>query len=75
MSRKGNYWGNAPTEHFFRCLKSKSERLTAGRFLNRNDARNEILDYITYYNSSRLHSTLRNLSLMEYEKEQYLRAA
>jgi transposase InsO family protein len=70
MSRKGNCWDNAPTERFFRSLKS--ERLTACRFVTRNDARNEILDYITYYNSIRLHSTLGYLSPMEYEKEQYL---
>jgi transposase InsO family protein len=73
MSRKGNCWDNAPTERFFRSLKS--ERLTACRFVTRNDAKNEILDYITYYNSIRLHSTLGYLSPMEYEKEQYLKAA
>jgi len=73
MSRKGNCWDNAPTERFFRSLKS--ERLTACRFVTRNDAKNEILDYITYYNSIRLHSTLGYLSPMEYEKEQYLKVA
>ena len=73
MSRKGNCWDNAPTERFFRSLKS--ERLTACRFVTRDQARNEILDYITYYNSIRLHSTLGYLSPMEYEKEQFLRAA
>jgi transposase InsO family protein len=73
MSRKGNCWDNAPTERFFRSLKS--ERLTACRFLTRKDAKNEILDYITYYNSIRLHSTLGYLSPMEYEKEQYLKVA
>jgi putative transposase len=73
MSRKGDCWDNAPTERFFRSLKS--ERLTACRFLTRNDAKNEILDYIAYYNSIRLHSTLGYLSPMEYEKEQYLKVA
>jgi transposase InsO family protein len=73
MSCKGNCWDNAPTERFFRSLKS--ERLTACRFLTRKDAMNEILDCITYYNSIRLHSTLGYLSPMEYEKEQYLKAA
>jgi putative transposase len=61
------------SERFFRSLKS--ERLTACRFITGNDAMNEILDYITYYNSIRLHSTLGYLSPMEYEKEQYLKAA
>ena len=73
MSRKGNCWDNAPTERFFRSLKS--ERLTACRFLTRNEAKNEILDYITFYNSIRLHSTLGYLSPMAYEKEQYLKVA
>jgi putative transposase len=73
MSRKGNCWDNAPMERFFRSLKS--ERLTACRFLTRNDAENEILDYISYYNSIRLHSTLGYLSPMQYEKEQYLKVA
>ena len=73
MSRKGNCWDNAPTERFFRSLKS--ERLTACRFFTRNEAINEVLDYITFYNSIRLHSTLGYLSPMAYEKEQYLKVA
>ena len=73
MSRKGNCWDNAPTERFFRSLKS--ERLTACRFITRNQAKNEIVDYITFYNSIRLHSTLGYLSPMAYEKEQYLKVA
>jgi len=73
MSRKGNCWDNAPTERFFRSLKS--ERLTACRFFTRNEAKMETLDYITFYNSIRLHSTLGYLSPMAYEKEQYLKVA
>ena len=73
MSRKGNCWDNAPTERFFRSLKS--ERLTACRFFTRQEAKMEILDYITFYNSIRLHSTLGYLSPMAYEKEQYLKVA
>jgi transposase InsO family protein len=73
MSRKGDCWDNAPIERFFRSLKS--ERLTACRFNNRNEARNEIFDYITFYNSIRLHSKLGYASPMVYEKEQYLKGA
>jgi transposase InsO family protein len=73
MSRKGNCWDNAPTKRFFRSLKS--ERLTGLRFFSRNEAKNEILDYITFYNSIRLHSTLGYLSPMAYEKEHYLKVA
>jgi putative transposase len=73
MSRKGNCWDNAPTERFFRSLKS--ERRDHYRFFTRKEAKKEILDYITFYNSIRLHSTLGYLSPMEYEKEQYLKVA
>ena len=73
MSRKGNCWDNAPAERFFRSLKS--ERLTACRFVTRKEAKMEILDYITFYNSIRLHSALGYLSPMAYEKVQYLKVA
>jgi len=67
MSRKGNCWDNAPTERFFRSLKS--ERLSDYRFVTRQSAEIQILDYISYYNSSRLHSTLDYKTPFAYEKE------
>jgi transposase InsO family protein len=73
MSRKGNCWDNAPMERFFRSLKI--EALNGIRFATRASARMEILDYITYYNCHRLHSTLGYISPMQYEKEQLLKAA
>lgn len=73
MSRKGNCWDNAPMERFFRSLKT--EALNGMRFATRASARLEILDYITYYNCHRLHSTLGYLSPMAYEKEQLSKAA
>ncbi len=68
MSRKGDCWDNAPTERFFRSLKS--ERLSECRFTTRQSARMEVLDYISYYNSIRLHSTLGYKSPIAYENEQ-----
>jgi transposase InsO family protein len=73
MSRKGNCWDNAPTERFFCSLKS--ERLDYCRFATRMDAKMEILDYITYYNAIRLHSTLGYRNPMDYEKEQLMKVA
>jgi putative transposase len=73
MSRKGDCWDNAPTERFFRSLKT--ERLDGLQFASRASARMEIVDYIAYYNSLRLHSTLGYLSPMDYEKEQLRYAA
>jgi transposase InsO family protein len=73
MSRKGNCWDNAPTERFFRSLKT--ERLDGIRFSTRESARLEIIDYITFYNALRLHSTLGYVSPIGYEKEQLWKAA
>jgi len=73
MSRKGDCWDNAPMERFFRSLKS--ERLSLCRFETRNAAKAEVLDYITFYNADRLHSTLGYMSPMDYEKEQLQKVA
>lgn len=73
MSRKGDCWDNAPTERFFRSLKS--ERLRLYRFETRASARLEILDYIAFYNGVRLHSTLDYHSPINYEKERLQHAA
>jgi putative transposase len=73
MSRKGDCWDNSPTERFFRSLKS--ERLRLYRFDTRTSAKSEVLDYITFYNSLRLHSALGYLSPIEYEKERLRKAA
>lgn len=73
MSGKGNCWDNAPTERFFGSLKS--EYLADFRFVTRATARREILEYITFYNVDRLHSSLGYLSPMEYERLQWMKAA
>ena len=73
MSRKGDCWDNSPTEWFFRSLKS--ERLSLYRFATRKAARLEIIDYISFYNSLRLHSTLGYVSPMDYEKEHHDKVA
>jgi transposase InsO family protein len=73
MSRKGDCWDNAPTERFFRSLKS--ERLSDCRFVTRKAACIEVVDYITYYNVYRIHSTLGYKTPFEYEKELFPNAA
>jgi transposase InsO family protein len=65
MCRKGDCWDNAPTERFFRSLKS--EYLTYCRLPSRATAKQEILEYITFYNADRLHSKLDYVSPMQYE--------
>ena len=57
MSRKGNCYDNAAMESFWSTLKL--ELVYRRLFLSRNQARNEIFDYIeTFYNRQRSHSAL-----------------
>jgi putative transposase len=73
MSRKGNCWDNAPVERFFRSLKS--EKLAFCWLPTRGIARNTVVDYITYYNAIRLHSSLGYLSPMDFESDRLLKVA
>ncbi len=67
MSRKGDCWDNAVVESFFGSLKS--ERVHWRSYQTREDARSDIVDYITmFYNSRRLHSYLGYQSPDEFER-------
>jgi putative transposase len=66
MSRRGNCWDNAVVESFFRTLKV--ERLHDRRYVTRDEAYQDIADYIErWYNRLRRHSTLGHLSPVMYE--------
>jgi putative transposase len=67
MSREGNCWDNACSETLFGSLKV--ERLHGQHFATRQQAKDEVLDWLHWYNRKRLHSTLNYLSPMEYERE------
>ena len=55
MSRRGNCWDNAPMERFFGSLKS--EWIPETGYRNMNEAKTDILQYLThYYNRVRPHS-------------------
>lgn len=57
MSRKGNCWDNCVAESFFGRLKN--ERVDWRNYQTRQEAKQDILDYITmFYNNQRLHSSL-----------------
>jgi len=65
MSRKGNCWGNAPTESFFNSLKN--ERMHGTRYRTRAAAEADVFDYIEpFYNRRRQHSTLGYASPMKF---------
>jgi hypothetical protein len=56
MSRKGNCWDNAVTETLFGSLKV--ERLHGMGFETRRQAKDEVIDWLAFYNRRRMHSTL-----------------
>jgi transposase InsO family protein len=66
MSRRGNCWDNAPTESLWGSLKVG--RLHGRKFETRRQAMDEVIDWLTFYNHSRIHSTLGYISPMQYEK-------
>jgi putative transposase len=65
MSRKGDCWDNAPTESLWGSLKVA--RIHGRRFETRRQAMDEIIDWLTFYNHRRLHSTLGYVSPMKFE--------
>jgi len=66
MSRKGNCWDNAPTESLWGSLKVG--RLYGRRFETARAAKDEIIDWMAFYNHRRLHSTLGYVSPMQFER-------
>ena len=67
MSRKGDCWDNAVVESFFGSLKC--ERVFWRSYQTRDEARADIVEYITmFYNSYRLHSYLGYQSPDEFER-------
>ena len=66
MSPKGNCWDNACTETRFGSLKV--ERLHGMEFKSRREAKDITLDWLLWYNGSRMHSTLRYLSPAQFKQ-------
>jgi len=68
MSRKGNCYDNAPMENFFGTLKS--ELVHHRRYRTRQEARQEITEYIEiFYNRQRRQTRLGFLSPAAYERQ------
>lgn len=65
--RRGNVWDNAVMESFFSTLKT--ERCRFRRYGTRDEARQDIFDYIErFHDSVRRHSTLGHVSPMQFEQ-------
>jgi putative transposase len=68
MSRRGNRHDNAVVESFFQLLKR--ERIKRRTYLNREQARQDVFDYIEmFYNPIRRHSHNDGLSPVKYEQQ------
>ena len=67
MSGKGNCWDNACSETLFGSLKV--ERLHGRTFHSHRDAKDATLDWLLWYNGSRMHSTLGYLSPAQFEQQ------
>ncbi len=69
MSRRGNCYDNAVAESFFSNLKK--ERIKRKIYSTREEAKSDIFDYIeVFYNRTRRHSFLNQLSPMAFEQLQ-----
>jgi transposase InsO family protein len=67
MSARGNCYDNAVVESFFGLMKR--ERVNRTRYLTRDEARDDIFDYIErFYNRKRRHGYLDNISPAAFEK-------
>jgi putative transposase len=64
MSRKGNCLDNSVMENFFGLLKS--ELLYLKKFISFEQFREELEDYIDYYNNRRIKCKLKGLSPVQY---------
>lgn len=67
MSRKGNCLDNAVMENFFGLLKS--ELLYLQEFQNIDHFKNELIDYIEWYNKYRIKSKLKGLSPIQFRTQ------
>ncbi len=73
MSRRGNYYDNAPMEGFWGSLKN--ELVHHRRFATRTEAKSVIQEHIEiFYNRQRRHSRLGNLAPAVFEQHFYEQA-
>jgi transposase InsO family protein len=71
LGRTGQCWDNALAESFFASLKG--ELIDTQPWPTRAIARRAVVDYIAWYNGTRLHSTLSYCSPAEFEERNKIR--
>jgi len=69
MSRKGNCLDNAIIENFFGILKS--ELFYLKKYNSINQLKQDIVEYINYYNNVRIKSNLNKMSPIQYRAHYY----
>jgi len=69
MSRKGNCLDNAIIENFFGILKCELYYLK--RYSSINQLKEEIIEYIEYYNNDRIKLNLKGMSPIQYRAHYY----
>lgn len=69
MSRKGNCLDNAIIENFFGILKS--ELFYLKKYTSINQLKQEIIEYINYYNNDRIKLNLKGMSPIQYRAHYY----
>ena len=67
MSRKGNCRDNAVTETLFGSLKV--ERIHGKHLETRRQAKDEVIDWLLFYNRKRTHSTLGYFSPVAFDEK------
>ena len=65
VGRTGSCWDNAVSESFWATMKR--EMVSRFRFETRAEARRAIVHWINHYNALRQHSSINNLSPIEWE--------
>ncbi len=72
MSRKGNCLDNSCAENFFSILKSELFYPKEKEYKNIEELEKDIVEYIEYYNNSRIKSKLKGMSPVNYRKHSLL---
>ena len=66
MSRRGNYWDNAPQESFYGHMKDEMKYKTCKSFEELNSIIN---DYMDYYNNDRYQWNFKKLTPVKYRNQ------